>query len=319
MIGLARLPTRFFPVQPFRGIGLGPCVSVHGAKTAAQGLDVAAELVADQILESRGLGRFTLKQRVHHVPHHGFPQRSPLHFIDHRQLRIQAECGAVFAQETQAEGMQGADLREFEPHRLLIQPGVSGSRRDPPGQLLPQPGAHLPGRRLGEGHHQETIRADPSFGSNQPFGDPRDQGRGLAGAGAGHDQNVALGGDRFRLLGSEDAHAKLGRRDHRRSMHFTRWLSIRGFHAAQPFPRVEAVLMTIAPNRLHCVTPDRSKLHDFEGAGSIGPFRRLVHVAEDILFAHAAGTRAVTSQGFQPDKTLRAIVPFHRQFLSDRL
>ncbi len=68
-------------------------------------------------------------------------------------------------------------------------------RTEHPGEPLPE----FAGRLGGESHCQDTRRADLARGHQ--VGDPRGQDQGLAGAGTGHDQERAVGGEHRLALG----------------------------------------------------------------------------------------------------------------------
>jgi hypothetical protein len=99
-----------------------------------------------------------------------------------RERRGDTETLALASQDPHAGGVEGAD-----PHRL-------GPRTDQGGHAL----LHLAGRLVGEGDGQDLpwLRAPGS----QQVRDPVREDAGLAGAGAGHDQErTALVPDRLAL------------------------------------------------------------------------------------------------------------------------
>src|SRR5688572_3819707 len=77
--------------------------------------------------------------------------------------------------------------------------------------------------------------------------------------------------------------------------------------------------MSVRPLRLNRVAADVGDAFEDERIRAQGFLRADVEVAHDVLLAFAPGAGAGAAQFLQRDETLRAVLPFQGQFISDLL
>ncbi len=145
-------------------------------------------------------------------------EQARLAFVEHGQLRVQAELVEMFAHQLEAKTVERADVRGVE-ERDLFRPMLvegRGSRDEGIFQRTTQPLTHFGGGGLGEGDHENFLERSGRLFRTQAMQTTLDERVRFARARAGHDQHVAARGDGL----------PLGRRE--RIV-----LGARGFHLAE--------------------------------------------------------------------------------------
>jgi len=113
------------------------------------------------------------------------------------ELRVKAKIVKMLAHKTKAETVERADGREVEERKLARPVVVAGRFGGFVLEFAAEPLAHFGGGGLGEGDDEKFVeRCAFAVEAVEAAGDERP---GLAGAGAGHDEDVAARGDRLPL------------------------------------------------------------------------------------------------------------------------
>ena len=103
-----------------------------------------------------GLLQRLVQRLLAHAGHHGV--------VQYAKRRVDPGGFEVLAQEIRAEGMDGGDAGPIQLQQLFAAADVPrrGPLIEPPGQL----GAHVGGRRTGEGHHQHAVHVRALVGDH---------------------------------------------------------------------------------------------------------------------------------------------------------
>ena len=118
-------------------------------------------------------------------------------FIKDGELGVESELVKMFADEPEAEAVEGADVREIEKRELAGPVVIGGFGGGFFLEFAAEALAEFGGGGLGEGDDEEFIERDAFAG--EAVQAAFDEGLGLAGAGARHDQDVAARSDRAPL------------------------------------------------------------------------------------------------------------------------
>ena len=112
--------------------------------------------------------------------------------------------------EALAKGVNRLDAGCAQQAQLPPQMDIVRLLRQTAAQLVADPLAHLPRRRVGKGHHQQLVHTAGVRGIGEQAQHPPDQHGGLAGAGGGgHDQaSIPAIHRQLLLLGQFDAHVR---------------------------------------------------------------------------------------------------------------
>ena len=137
-------------------------------------------------------------------------QQGALGLVGQAEVRLHAAQGKVLPDEALAKGVNRLDAGCAQQAQLPPQMDIVRLFRQTAAQLVADPLAHLPRRRVGKGHHQQLVHTAGVRGIGEQAQHPPDQHGGLAGAGGGgHDQaSIPAIHRQLLLLGQFDAHVR---------------------------------------------------------------------------------------------------------------
>ena len=123
--------------------------------------------------------------------------------VKNLKLRIGFQLIEVIPHETKTETVKCADVGRFPEERAARR--CADYRVAPPSVEQSQPNAVAHFSRCGvrEGHHQDSIQQNRRLVTQQTIEATLHQGLGLAGAGTGENEHVALGANRMKLVWGE--------------------------------------------------------------------------------------------------------------------
>lgn len=170
--------------------------------TVAAFLDEVADAVAEGGMGVEVLGEDAMEGVV--------GEEVGLVLVEDAGLGVEVEVEAVLADEVEAEAMEGLDAGGIEEGELFAEVEVVGGEGGFGFEALADAAAHFGGGGLGEGDHEEAVEGAWLGGVAEPGEAAVDEGAGLAGAGAGHDEDVALGEDGAGLVGGRLGHGGAG-------------------------------------------------------------------------------------------------------------
>ena len=166
----------------------------------------AAALFENELLHRLREGRAARVVLSQHAIECFAREQTGLFLGQHRQLGIEAEFVKMFADQLEAETVQGRNTRRIDQRELFGQPGVVRVRARLFLQLVAHPLPHLGGRRLGERDHQDAIQRHRLRRVAHARQTPLHQCARLACARPGNDQHIAVPFNRAPLAVSESAH-----------------------------------------------------------------------------------------------------------------
>jgi hypothetical protein len=187
-------------VDPRVGLGQRPCVIMDLQDEGVQVVEAVAGVSDEEGADVGSLGGGASEVVTQQIPEHRIALDAVLDFILNGELRVEIEIVKMFADQPEAEGVQGGDEGGVEQGALFRNPGVLGVGLKSGIQSETEAVTHLGGGRLVEGDHQHPVDGNGRRGVESAIEDAGDEGAGLAGTGAGHDEHVAGGLDSDALL-----------------------------------------------------------------------------------------------------------------------
>ena len=205
-VGPRTLEGRQVFVEPCLRVAQRLCVVMDAQDEIANRLVPAAALFENELLHRLRDGRAARVVLSQHAIECFAREQTGLFLGQHRQLGIEAEFVKMFADQLEAETVQGRNTRRIDQRELFGQPGVVQVRTRLFLQLVAQPLPHFGRRRLSERDHQDAIKRHWLRRVAHAGQTPLHQRARLACSRTGNNQHIAVLFNRAPLAVSEGAH-----------------------------------------------------------------------------------------------------------------
>jgi len=189
------------------GLGQGAGVVVDLENSCVEVVEVVAGVSDEEGANPRGTGGGIFEMLAKEIAKDGVALDAVLDFVLDGELGIEFEVVKVFAHEAEAESVQGGDEGGVEQGALFSDPSVVGIGLKPGVEGESEPVSHFGGGGFVERDDEHPVDGNRWRRIQGAIEDADDEGARFAGAGAGHDQDVAMGMDGETLLRGGSVHA----------------------------------------------------------------------------------------------------------------